>query len=169
MAKASDVVRRNIMARSTGQAAGKIKDVVVDQPGRQVLGFLVGIGALKGERVVPYAEIQALGQDSVIVNAPESLVKAEQAPDIKAALTRSGSIHGLRVQTTNGKDLGRIEDISFDDKTGLISGYELSGGIFGPHSFMPTPASLELGRDVAFVAPEVETSIEKLSGGVFGR
>jgi uncharacterized protein YrrD len=169
MAKASDVIGRSIMVRSTGQASGKVKDVVVDQPGRQVLGFLVGIGALKGDRAVPYAEVQAIGQDSVIVNSPESIVKPEQAAEIKTALVRSGSIHGLRVQTTSGKDLGRIDDISFDDKTGLISGYELSGGIFGPHSFMPTPASLELGRDVAFVAPEVETTIEKLSGGVFGR
>jgi len=45
---------------------------------------------------------------------------------------------------------------------GAIEGFELSGGVFGHKSILPAPPSIELGKDVAFVAPEVEETIEKL-------
>ncbi len=52
-----------------------------------------------------------------------------------------------------------------------MEGYELSGGLFsdafGGRSFLPTPMSIELGKDVAFVGPEAEATIQQ-SGGIKG-
>ena len=50
--KASEVVGRTAVARQGGQELGKIKDLVVDPTGKQVLGLVVSEGLLKGARVV---------------------------------------------------------------------------------------------------------------------
>lgn len=161
MQKASEIIGRAVVAREGAEDVGKIKDLVVDPSGRQVLGFVVGEGLLKSTKVAPWMGIQAIGPDSVIVSASTSIVKVAEAPDIKAVLDKDLSIRGLRLQTTDGKDLGKIDDFQFDEKTGAVLGYELSGGIFGRNSFMPTPTTLELGKDLAFVGPEAEETIEK--------
>ncbi len=158
MQKASEVVGRSVVVREGGQTVGKIKDVVIDVSGRQLLGFIVS-SSLFRSRVAPWAGVQAIGPDSVVLATSASVVKAEEAPDIKAVLDRDLHVRGLRLQTTTGKDLGKIEDVRFDETTGGVVGYELAGGVFGHGSFMPTPLNLELGKDLAFVGPEAEDTI----------
>lgn len=160
--KASEVIGRTVVVREGGQTIGKVKDIVVDQSGKQVLGFVVGEGLFRGTKVAPWAGVQAVGPDAVVVGTAGDVVKASEAPDIKAVLDSGLSIRGIRLQTTAGKELGKIEDFRFDEQTGAVLGYELSGGLFAHRSFLPTPASLELGKEIAFVAEEVEATIEKL-------
>ncbi len=165
MAKASEIVGRDVVVREGGKAAGKIKDLVVDPSGRQVLAFLISEGAFKSSRVAPWAGVQAIGPDSVILATEGSIVKADEAPDIKSVLDKNLTVHGVRLQTTAGKDLGKIEDFRFDEHTGAVEGYELSGGVisdaFGGRTFLPTPMTIELGTDLAFVGPEAEATLQK--------
>jgi uncharacterized protein YrrD len=162
---ASEIVGRNVVVRQGGKAAGKVRDLVVDQSGRQVLGLVVAEGRFRATRVAPWAGIQAIGPDSVILAADESIVKAADAPNIQAVLEKNLHIRGLKLQTTAGKHLGKIEDLRIDQQTGAVLGYELSGGMisdaFGGRSFLPTPVTLELGTDLAFISPEVEATIQK--------
>ena len=111
--------------------------------------------------MAPWAGVQAIGPDSVVLATAASIVKAEEAPDIKAVLEKDLSIRGLRLQTSMGKDLGKIDDIQFDERTGAVLGYELSGGMLGGNCLLPTPLTLELGKDRAFVGPEAEATITK--------
>lgn len=162
MQKASEIIGRAVVVREGATEAGKIKDVVVDPSGRQVLGFVLSEGLFKSAKVVPWAGLQAIGPDSVIVDTVTSIVKAAEAPEIEAVLQKDLSIRGVRLQTTTGKDLGKIDDLRFDERTGAVLGYELAGGVFERNSFMPTPMSLELGKDLAFVGAEAEATIEKM-------
>jgi uncharacterized protein YrrD len=172
VAKASEVIGRPVIVREGGQEVGKIKDLVVDQSGKQVLGFVVSEGLLSSTKVAPWSGLQAIGPDSVILSAAGSVVKAAGAPEIKSALDRGTNVRGLRLQTTEGKELGKIEDFQFDEHTGAVEGYELSGGIFSDtfegRSFLPTPMSIELGKDVAFIGPEAEATIQQSTGGIKG-
>ena len=165
MAKASEVIGRPVVVREGGTEAGKIKDLVVDPSGRQVLGFVISEGLFKGAKVAPWAGVQAIGPDSVILSAAASIVKSAEAPDIQAVLDKNLSIRGVKLQTTAGKELGKIEDFQFDEQTGAVLGYELSGGIlsdaFGGRSFLPTPMTIELGTELAFVGPEAEATLKK--------
>jgi uncharacterized protein YrrD len=160
--RASDVIGRGVAVREGGEAVGKVKDLVVDPSGRQVLGFVVSESLLRSPKVVPWAGVQAIGPDSVVVAAVTSIVKAAEAPDVKSVLDKDLSIRGIRLQTTTGKDLGKIDDFQFDEHTGAVLGYELAGGVFGHRSLLPTPMSLELGKDLAFVGAEAEDTIEKM-------
>lgn len=162
MQRASDVIGRSVVAREGGEAIGKVKDLVVDSPGRQVLGFVVSEGLFRSAKVAPWAGVRAIGPDAIVLGSASDIVKAGDAPDIKAVLDKDLSIRGLKLQTTAGKELGKIDDFQFDEHTGAVLGYELAGGVFGRNSFMPTPLSLELGKDVAFVGVEVEATIGKV-------
>jgi len=172
MIKAGDVVGRTVTVREGGQMAGKVKDLVVDKSGGRVLGFIIGQGPFKGTKVAPYGELQALGPDSLVMSTEQSIIKASDAIDIKTALAEDTKIRGLKLQTTDGKRLGTVEDFFFDESSGQIEGFEISGGVFsdtfGGRSFMPAQASLELGEHVAFVDPEAEMTIRQPEGGIKG-
>ena len=169
--KASDVIGRQITVREGGQDIGKIKDLVVDASGREVIGIVLSDGIFAGSRVAPWKSVQAFGPDSVVIDAAGSVVKASAAPDIKAVLDKKTKIKGLKLLTTKGKELGKIVDFAFDETTGDVSGYELSSGLFSDtiegNPFLPTPQWIELGKDVAFVGPEAEPTIVS-TGGIKG-
>jgi len=170
--KASDVIGRQITARDGGRDIGKIKDLVVDTSGREVIGIVLSDGMFTGSRVAPWKAAQVFGPDTVVIDVAASVVKASAAPDIKAVLDKKTTIKGLKLLTTKGKELGKIVDFSFDETTGAVSGYELSSGLFSDafegNPFLPTPQWIEFGKDVAFVGPEVEPTIMPSVGGIKG-
>lgn len=173
MLKASDVMGRPVIIRDGGIIAGRVKDFVIDRSGSKVLGLMIGQGMFKGAKVAPWAEMRSIGPDSVVLGSGASIAKTgEAAADIKDALDNDTKIRGLQLQTTEGKHLGVVEDFFFNESTAEVEGYEISGGVFsdalGGRSFLPVPASLELGQHVAFVDPEVETSITPSQGGIKG-
>jgi uncharacterized protein YrrD len=161
MVKASEIVGRKVIARDGGKEIGTIADVFVDPSGKQVIGFAVSTGFLAGGKVAPWAAVQAIGPDSVVLDAATSVVKADEVPEIKNVLDKKLSVRGLRLQSTQGKELGKIEDFRFDEQSGAVEGFELAAGLFSHKPFLPAPPTIELGSDVAFVAPEAEATIEK--------
>jgi uncharacterized protein YrrD len=170
MVKASDALGRQITVRDGGQDIGRIKDLVVDPTGREVVGIVLSDPIFRNSRVAPWKAVQSFGPDSVVIDTAGSVVKASANPDIKAAIEKNTKIKGLKLLTTKGKELGKIVDIVFDETTGDVSGYELSGGLFSDtfegNPFLPTPQWIELGKDVAFVGPEVEPTIKPSAGGI---
>lgn len=167
MARASEVVGRPLAIREGGQQVGKVKDVVVDESGKRVLGLIVAEGLFRSTKAAVWAGVQTIGPDSVIIDSSASIVKAAEIPEIQSVLEKNLKIRGVKVQTTGGKDLGVIDDLVFDESTGAVIGYELSGGllsdVFGGRSFLPTPMTMELGKDLAFVGPEAEETVRKRS------
>ncbi len=159
--KASELLGRRAVVREGGQEAGKVKDLVIDPSGRQVLGLVLVEGLMRKTMVAPWSGVQTIGPDSVILSPAHSVVRPEQAPEIKAVLDSKLKTKGRKLQTTDGKELGEIEDLQFDEKTGAVLGYEISGGLFSGRQFLPTPLVMEIGADVVFVAPEVEATLQK--------
>jgi uncharacterized protein YrrD len=159
--KASEVLGRAAVIREGGQKTGKVKDLVVDTTGHQVLGFVLRESVFKKTYVARWAGLQNIGPDNIIFNTIGDVVKAAGAPEIKEVLDSKLRFKNRKLQTTAGKDLGEIEDVQFDERTGQVLGYELSGRVFSGHHFLPTPPSMEVGKDIVFVAPEVEATIQK--------
>ncbi len=74
--RASEILGRAAVIREGGQKAGKVKDLVVDPTGRQILGFVLVEGALKKTQVARWAGLQTIGADNVIFNTTSDVVKA---------------------------------------------------------------------------------------------
>ena len=162
--KASEVLGRAAVVREGGQKAGKVKDLVVDPSGRQVLGFVLVEGFPRKTKVAPWSGVQTIGPDSVVFSPADSVVRPAQAPEIKSVLDGGLKLKGRKLQTTAGKHLGDIEDFQFDERSGAVMGYELSGGFFSGHQYLPAPPAMEMGEDIVFVAPEIEATLQKGKG-----
>ena len=114
--------------------------------------------------------IQAIGNDGVIVASKDAIIPASESPQIENILTRNNILKGTRIMTTDGRDLGKMEDLYFDDVSGAIEGYAVSGGIFADaysgRSFVPAPDTLKIGEDVAFVPAYTADLMEEQVGGI---
>ena len=167
MLKGSELIHRRLITRDAGEEVGKVQDLVVDQTGSQVLGVLVDEkGWFSDAHVVRWPAVLSVSEDSLVIDSKTSVVKASEIPDMKDVFDRGNVLAGVRVRTTDGQDLGKFEAFYFDEKSGTILGYELSGGTGRKkraRSFLPTPAGFEAGKDVAFVSPEAAGTLQDLA------
>jgi uncharacterized protein YrrD len=108
----------------------------------------------------------------VIIPAANVIVKAEEVPEINNILHINNVIKGTKIMTTDGRDLGSMADLFFNEETGVIEGYEVTGGFFADavsgRSFVPAPQTIKIGKDVAFVPPETAALMEEQVGGIRG-
>lgn len=161
MRRGKEVLNLPIITRDNGAKVGKVEDLILDQACSRVLGLLADEGGwVSSARVIGWASILVVGLDAVIIDAETSVKKAAELPEMSEVLGRRYVLHGLDLQTTEGKSLGRIEEFYFDPQTGVVQGFELSGA--GKGSFLPLPPSFRSGQDVAFVDPSAEQTIISL-------
>ncbi|MCL6749555.1 PRC-barrel domain-containing protein [Nostoc sp. CCCryo 231-06] len=173
MRKGSDVIDKVVVTYDNGKKIERIIDLIFDQKHNQLLGFLVEEkGLFRGAKVIPLEEVQAIGLDAIVVNSKESVVKVHRVPAIKEILHQNIVLKGTRILTTEGLDLGALVDLFFDEHSGLVEGYEVSGGVFADaysgRSFVPAPETVTIGYDVAFVPPETAQMMQEQVGGLRG-
>ncbi len=171
MRKGSDLIGKPVVSFDTGEEFETIQDLIFDQHNNQLLGFVVDEGGwFSGARVLPLNRVQALGPDTVIVPTKQAVVPADNEPTFRKILERNNVLKGTKIITTDGKDLGQLNDLYFDEETGAVEGYEASGGLFADavngKSFVPAPHTLKIGEDVAFVPPETAQLMEEQVGGL---
>ncbi len=161
MLKSKDTVGLQIITLDAGAKLGRVRDLVLNGAGIKVLGLLVDEGGwFSSAKVVPWIAIRVIGADAVIVDSETSQTKASAIPEMKQAVDRGSSVHGLHIHTTEGRDLGKIDSFYYNAGTGKVDGFGLSGSL--GKVFLPTPASLELGKDVAFVEPSAAETVQDL-------
>ncbi len=173
MRKGSDLIGKPIVSFDDGSEIETIQDLVFDQNNNQLLGFVVDEGGwFSGARVLPLNHVQAIGPDVVIVPDRKAIIPADNAAIFRRILERDNVLKGTKLVTTDGKDLGSLTDLYFNEETGAVEGYEASGGIFADavngKSFVPAPHTLKIGEDVAFVPPETAQLMEEQVGGLRG-
>ncbi len=100
------------------------------------------------------------------------MVAANDAPEIGSIVARDRSLLVPSVFTETGDDQGKINDVYFDEPTGQILGFELSGGVFADAAqgtrYVPVEELVRVGPDVAYVHPETADLLEQQRGGISG-
>ena len=173
MRKGTDILNRSIIAFDTGKRVAKILDLIFDQETNQLLGFLVDEGGLfHSVKVIPLNQVRAIGPDVIVIPGQGSIVSAKDVPQIQTVLEHKLVLQGNRMITTDGRHLGSIVDLYFNDQTGNIEGYETSGGLladtYSGRSFIPAPKTVKIGREVTFVPPETADLMKEQVGGIRG-
>jgi uncharacterized protein YrrD len=173
MRKGSDVIGKVVVTYDTGKKIERIVDLIFDRKQNQLLGFLVEEkGLFREAKVISLQEVQAIGLDAIVVRSQESIIEAHQIPAIAEILRHNIVLRGTRILTTEGLDLGGLVDLFFDEHSGRVEGYEVSGGMFADaysgRSFVPAPKALKIGYDVAFVPPETAQMMQEQVGGIRG-
>ncbi len=171
MRNGKGLIGKPVVAYDSGEKFKTIVDLIFDQENNLLLGFLVDEGGWFGNALVlPLSRVQAIGSDAVIVASRDDVISASEVPSIQSILERDNILKGTKIMTVDGRDLGTMSDLYFDDISGAIEGYEVSGGIFADaysgRSFVPAPQTLKIGEDVAFVPSETADLMEEQTGGI---
>jgi uncharacterized protein YrrD len=171
MLKGKDIIGKSIVSYETGQKFDRVKDLIFDQDSGRLLGFLIDeSGWFSSARVLMLKDIQVIGPDALIVPSRDTVVKASDNPEIHRIVQHNNVLDGTRIMTTDGRTLGTMVDLYFDERTGEIEGYEVSGGVFSDaysgRSFVPAPQAFKIGEDVAFVPPQTAQLMEEQVGGI---
>jgi uncharacterized protein YrrD len=171
MRKGSDIVGKPIVAYDTGEKIGRVRDLIFDQERNYLVALLVQEKSFMSDaRVLPLAVIQSIGMDAAIVSKAEYIIPAKSDRKIAAILDRNNIMNGTHIMTVSGQDLGKMVDLYFDETTGAIEGYEVSGGIFADaysgRSFVPAVQTLRIGENYAFVPALVADLMEEQVGGI---
>ncbi|MBD2410302.1 hypothetical protein FACHB389_30435 [Nostoc calcicola FACHB-389] len=173
MRRGTDLIGKIVVAYNTGERIERIQDLIFDQQSDRLLGLLVDDGGLfRSARVIPFAQVQAIGLNAVIVPSKAAVVKIKKAPEIRAIVKRNNVLKGTRILTVNGRDLGTMIDLYFDEQTGVVEGYEVSGGLFADaysgRCFVPATNTLKIGENFAFVPVETAELMQEQVGGFKG-
>jgi uncharacterized protein YrrD len=150
------MIGMSVVAYDTGERLDRVTDVVFDHEQRRVLGFVIDEGGwFRSARVLPFGGVERIGTDALIARSRASIVKAEIVPEIRRVLERDNVLRNTKLMTTEGREIGTLKDIVFDEADGRLLGFEVSTGglkaLFGGRAYLPAPSSINIGDEVAFV------------------
>ncbi len=161
-----------VIALDSGTRLGEVEELLFDLEQNRLVGILLEDAGRHPAKAVPYANVRSIGPDAVMVDSESAVMDADAHDEMGRVLKQERKIEGKQLFTDDGKNVGKIVDIHFDEQTGRIEGYEVSGGILADaytgRSFVPAPATIKVGKDVTIVSAETTRTIEERTGGIRG-
>ncbi len=110
-------VGRPVVARDTAETVGDVQGAVIDVPTRRVVGLQVGKG--RKAQVVDWSSLSGFGPDAVVVQGESAL--REPAGEREEAIVKGDlPLLGARVLTDQGDEAGALDDVEFDETTGVL-------------------------------------------------
>jgi len=170
MRKGRDIIGKPIVSLQGGERIATVQDLVFDHAAGQLLALLVDEGGwFRAARVVPFEAVRSFGDDAVVIGDAAEVVTADANSRVSDILHDKATLVGTTLMTTDGKNLGRLADMYFDETLGGVIGYDVTGGLFSDlssgRSFVPAEGGLNLGQDVAFVPIETAAAMEEAAPG----
>ncbi len=99
---------RALGGRARGsEAIGKVKDLVVDSPGRQVLGFVISGSLFRSAKVAPWAGVRAIGPDAIVLGSASDIVKAGGRPRHQSRARQRSEHPGSEAANDGGQRTGQ--------------------------------------------------------------
>jgi uncharacterized protein YrrD len=171
--KGKSVIGKDVLSLADGAKVETVSDVIVDPSGQRLVALVVNEGGLMSSaKVVPIEEVSSFGKDAVVIRSQDSIISTSQNQALRDIVDQDEKILGKKVYTVDGDNQGSVGDIYFDERTGSVVGYEVSGGLLGDAakgtSYLPTDEITTIGVDVIYVQPEVATALEQQVGGIQG-
>ena len=170
MRKGRDIIGKNVVALDDGERLSSVQDLIFDHEADRLLALLVDEGGwFRAAKVVPIEAVSSFGEDAVVVESGDSVISATSNPRVAEILQGDKTLIGTTLMTTDGKNLGKLADLYFDENNAAVLGYDVTGGLFADvssgRSFVPAQGGLTIGDDVAFVPPETAQAMEEREPG----
>jgi uncharacterized protein YrrD len=158
MRRISEYLGKPIISADTGEKVGTVADVLVDAHAGRIIGVIVSGGLLTSEQVLPYADVQVMGGDAVIVKSHRHMIGAREWREAGSDASRSKTYKDKRVFTTAGRELGAVRDVYVNEQTGVVEAYDVAGLAFTRlverRSVLPQSAEVTVGPDALIVSEE---------------
>jgi len=160
MRKIQDVIGLPVLDVSSGKKVGTVSDFFFNRAG-ELKGITVALshGLMTKIKYLPFENIGAIGDDAVTIGSVQFLTPYIPNDLYFGFESGSKTYKELPVFTTNGYELGHIEDVYFMEEVGKIIGYELSDGFLSDitegRKTIKVPQRMVLGDD-AMIIPRHE-------------
>ena len=165
MHRVSDIVGKPIISAETGDKLGSVTDGLIDNERNQLVGLVIGGGVFGKEHVLPYADVQTIGGDTVLARGGSGVMSGKQWRGEDHGSTRSGTLKGRPVVTTGGQKIGVVGDILIDEGTGRLDCLEIAtpdfGGLVTRRSLLPFAGELRIGRDAVVVPDNAAECVQR--------
>jgi len=157
-----------VVSTKEGKNLGKVSKMAVDTKKGKVVAFVLA-GENQEEKVIQIEEVTAYGKDSLMVFSASSLKKVGELNDIAESVAFGRKIIGLKIMTDKGEGIGEVGSFHFDEKTGEITHYEVSGGplpnLIEGKGLLPKAGVVTLGTDALVVTKEAAVVSETMKVG----
>lgn len=142
-----------VYEKNKGKKIGEVCDLNISSNGL-VKGLIVKKGRLfKKSHLINIDDVSSFGWDGVMIDDEQHIVALQNDPDY--TLNHQHRLQGKLVLTTEGEQLGILEDVYFMEEMGTIVGYEISDGFFSDitegKQVVKTSESPAIGEDAIIV------------------
>ncbi len=115
----SECTGRKVVSTSTADTVGTIAGFLVDPSRRAVAGM--HIKKSKSGNALAWSAVSACGVDAVTVETADAIVHIDSDDALAALDGKTHNVLGKRAVSTDGVDLGTVDDVDFDPETGVIA------------------------------------------------
>jgi uncharacterized protein YrrD len=121
-----EAVDRRIVARDSAAKIGSVKRFLVEPASATIVALEVG--GVRGDRtIVDWHELSGFGPDAVVVPGPDSL-RAPESDIERSFLEGRLDLDGKRILSEDGGELGGVQDVEFDERSGQVTAIETDDG-----------------------------------------
>lgn len=160
-----------IISLKEGEQIGFVRNLVIDPRARAVAALIVDPkGFFKEQWIIPFNRVVNIGENAITLSTQNQVEKATNLPDILELLKEKTSIIGIKVITTNGKNIGMVDEFYLNPDNGNITSLDISSGkiegLFNGKAKLAANEILTIGSDVIVVAKDCEERLEVFSKGI---
>lgn len=124
-------------------------------------------GLWRKGKIIPVDQIISIGEDAVTVDTDSAIPILPSEQPFLSMVDGQYKFKGKPVMTTNGSELGMVEDVYFQEQLGKIVAYELSDGFFSDvtegRKVLPLQPDFIIGDD-AIIVPTEDSTISDQNG-----
>jgi uncharacterized protein YrrD len=173
MRKGKTVMGQGVYSLDDGVKIDSVKDLLINDENDAIVALLVDEGGLMASsKVIPIGNVYRFGPSAVMVSSSSVLIEADDDERVRSILDRDATLLDRAVLTYDGDDLGKISDMYFDERSGEIHGFEVSGGRIGDvlrgTSYLTLKDIEVVGPDAVITRAEAKEHLEAQKGGLVG-
>lgn len=125
MNQASNLTGKPIVTPS-GQQLDTVDEVIFDPHTHRVLCFIVERGGWAGgARILPWSDDHSITAHALIASPQTHIVPAHETPRIQEILENIRVVVGKKIMSPDGRQLGVLHDVAFDQRTGAVHEYDI--------------------------------------------
>lgn len=173
MRKGKNVIGTDVLSYIDGKKVHSVKDLIIGGDNKTIVALLVSEGGLFGTaEIVPMENVVSFGKDATMISESNAAIPADSYPAVAAILERKDKLIGKKVFTEGGDEQGSISDVYFEENTGEIYGFEVSGGLVENvqkgTSYLSLEDIVNIGEDVVLIKSEAVYDLDAQVGGIQG-
>ena len=158
MKRASEVLGLKVLGIREGMENGSAQDFMIDPQTRKVEYLVLKTNNGYGFNALRISDVMGIGADYIMTQTVENAKKMYESTEVLEVIERGFFMLGTTVLASTGDMVGKVEDFSFEEKTGEIGTLYLDNQTEFEGSKIVTMAG-----KMVFVDPE-GTNIQYLMG-----